>query len=407
MTIPPEDTIKTAASLVTRMGGTHTAEALVRPIRETLGERRIDLAVLFATAHFEDELDQLAADVHEQLRARVLIGMSGESILNADREFEGQPAITLWAAHLPETRIAPFFLTEEDLDSLNDLAQLPDLLTVPEGTPASFLLLGDPFTFNAPEFIDKLAQAYPDRPAIGGLASAGEEPGQNVLIFNGLTFRNGLVGVGIWGNTEVVPLVSQGCRPIGHHMVITKAEKNVIRELGGQPPLFCVKELLETCSESDLKLLRERGLLVGRVIDEHRESFSRGDFLVRNPLGFDPNSGAMAITDLVRPGQTIQFHVRDSRSATEDLESALAHADTDVAAGALVFSCNGRGRRLFPQPHHDARTVHDACSGHPIAGVFCAGEIGPIGARNFLHGFTASIALFCAPAPKPDQAPHG
>jgi small ligand-binding sensory domain FIST len=214
------------------------------------------------------------------------------------------------------------------------------------------------------------------------------------MIFEGQPLRHGLCGVALCGNIQIDTVVSQGCRPIGRHLVITEAEQNVIRQLGGKPPLAVVIETLKRCSTRDLELARTGGLLVGRVIDERQRKFARGDFLIRNPIGFEQESGAMVINDLVRPGQTIQFHVRDSASADDDLVSLLAAKSRRTAAGALLFACTSRGSRLFADRHHDARAVAESCGTRPVAGLFSAGEIGPIGRRNFLHGHAASVGFF-------------
>jgi small ligand-binding sensory domain FIST len=222
------------------------------------------------------------------------------------------------------------------------------------------------------------------------------------MIFEGQCLHHGLCGVALTGNIQIDTVVSQGCRPIGRHLVITEGERNVIRQLGGKPPLAVVIETLKQCSTRDIELARTGGLLVGRVIDEHQPSFARGDFLIRNPIGFEQESGAMMINDVIRIGQTIQFHVRDSESADHDLTSLLGARPRRVAAGALLFTCNGRGSRLFKERHHDARAVARACDALPVAGIFCAGEIGPVGRRNFLHGHTASVAFF-RPATSPAE----
>jgi small ligand-binding sensory domain FIST len=192
----------------------------------------------------------------------------------------------------------------------------------------------------------------------------------------------------------VRPVVSQGCRPVGRPLVITRAEENLIVELGGTPALDRLREMYGDLDDADRELVRS-SLHVGRAASEYRDTFRRGDFLVRNVLGADPDSGVIAVGDLVRAGQTVQFHVRDAASADEDLRELLGNAASDVdPAGALVFTCNGRGTRLFAEPNHDARCLQRCLGPLPAAGFFAQGEIGPIGTRTFLHGFTASIAIF-------------
>ena len=205
----------------------------------------------------------------------------------------------------------------------------------------------------------------------------------------------GAVGVLLQGPLGLRSIVSQGCRPIGRHMVVTKAQDDIIFELGGRPPLAQLQELWQSLGPHERDLF-QRGLHIGRVISEFQGDFQRGDFVIRNLTGIDKASGAIHITDRVRIGATIQFQVRDAATADEDLHALLqldlsAHAKRP--AGALVFSCNGRGSRLFEEPHHDARAVRGEAGPIPLAGFFAAGELGPVGGQNFIHGFTASVAL--------------
>ncbi len=221
-------------------------------------------------------------------------------------------------------------------------------------------------------------------------------PGENRLLLGANEIESGAVAVLVHGAVNVTSVVSQGCRPIGQPFVVTKAERNVVVELGGRPALAQLQELFEKLSPEEQQLARG-GLHVGQVIDEYRDEFERGDFLVRNVQGVDPKNGAIAIGDWVRAGRTVQFHVRDAATADEDLDallSAVRAGSCGRLRGALLFTCNGRGTRLFDQPHHDAAAVARHWPDLPAAGFFAQGEIGPIGGKNFVHGFTASIALF-------------
>jgi small ligand-binding sensory domain FIST len=215
-------------------------------------------------------------------------------------------------------------------------------------------------------------------------------------LFGGEIRDQGAVGVVLQGPLGLRTIVSQGCRPIGRPMVITKAEDNMIHELGGRSALEQLRELWQTLSAEDQKLLQQ-GLHIGRVISEYQDEFQRGDFLVRNVMHLDRSSGALFITDQVRVGQTVQFHVRDAATADEDLHALLqldVSAHEKKPSGALLFSCNGRGSRLFAQPNHDASVIHAEVGAIPLAGFFAQGELGPVGGQNFIHGFTASVALF-------------
>jgi small ligand-binding sensory domain FIST len=200
----------------------------------------------------------------------------------------------------------------------------------------------------------------------------------------------GAVAVLLSDDVPVTPVVSQGCRPIGQPFTVTNAKQNLVLELAGQPAMQRLQELVLAADEDERELMRQ-GLHLGVVVDEHKLDFSRGDFLVRNVLGADRNNGAIAVGELVQVGQTVQFHVRDANAADEDLRALLNSVEGDAA---LLFTCNGRGSHLFGVPNHDAGVVDDLLGPLPLAGAFCAGEIGPVGGKNFLHGFTASLAVF-------------
>jgi len=262
----------------------------------------------------------------------------------------------------------------------------------PEG--AALLILGEPYTFPADTLLERLNEDRPGVPILGGMASGGHGPDEHRLWLGGQSFKTGAVGCLISGAVKIESVVSQGCRPIGKTYVVTKCERNVIFEMGGEPALARLHETLEGLGEDDRELVR-RGLHMGLVTNEYKEEFRRGDFLVRNCMGADRETGALGIGDYVRRGQTVQFHVRDGRTADEDLRELLKGVqDRPTPRGALLFTCNGRGTRLFDQPHHDAGVLRAMLGNLAVAGLFAQGEIGPIGGKNFLHGFTASVALF-------------
>jgi small ligand-binding sensory domain FIST len=244
-----------------------------------------------------------------------------------------------------------------------------------------------------------MAERYPNAQAVGGLAGGGRGPGDNRLLKNGEVFDGGVVGVQLSGPIAIRTVISQGCCPIGERYVVTRAEQNMVFELGGKPALTRLQEVFESL-EGTRRRDAHRALHIGIAIDEHRSRFERGDFLVRNLVGADQQAGAIAIGDLVQEGQTVQFQLRDAKSASDDLHVLLA-ADRskhrNPPLGALLFSCCGRGEGLFGQPHHDSRVVQERIGPIPVAGFFAQGEIGPVGGKNFLHGYTASVALFSRP----------
>ena len=262
--------------------------------------------------------------------------------------------------------------------------------------PGLVALLVDPFTFPAGAFLTSLNEAHERVPLVGGIAAGGHRPGAQALILDDAVHGEGAVGAVVSGPL-VVTVVSQGCRPIGQEAVITRCEGNVVHELAGKPALERLRTEIAALSPEE-RALAARGLLVGLVIDENRPEYEAGDFLMRGLLGADKASGALALGETVRVGQTLRFFVRDASSADADLHQTLSGAvRRGRPAGALLFTCNGRGTNMFPAPDHDARVVAEALGTQALAGFFCGGEIGPVGGKAFLHGFTATLAIFLEP----------
>jgi len=380
-----------SSGLSTDKDTSRAAEAVVAEVLGGLGGRQPDLAVLFVTPHHAPRVEETVAQVASATRAAHLLGCTAQGVIFNHREVEHLPGFCLLGASLPGVEIRPAHIRAEETAEGLAFSGLPD----PLAGPATLLLLGEPFSFPAVDFIGRLEEDHPDVQVLGGMASGAMSPGENLLFFDGQTQGDGAVGLVLSGPIRVRPVVSQGCRPFGKHLVITRAENNLIYELGGHPALERLNEQIATLAPQERALLKQ-GLHLGRAIDPTRRSFSRGDFLIRNVVGIDPRKGAIAITDLVKAGQTVQFHLRDAASASEDLKLLLKEAQESGAKprGALLFSCNGRGSYLFSEPDHDAAAVQRELGSIPLAGFFAAGELGPVGGRNFLHGFTASLALF-------------
>lgn len=367
------------------------ARDLTDDIRAGLGPAAIDLVCLFFSPHHLVRADVLASALTRTLAPRVMIGCSGEGVIAGSEELETTPAAVVWAACLPRVTIDPVRLSFSPARDQFDLSGWPG----PDAAESTFLLLADPFTVPMQEVLPLLEERYPATAAIGGLAGGGQEAGANRLMLYDEVYENGLVGVRLSGPVEIRPLISQGCRPIGDRYVVTKAEHNLIHELGGAPALQRLQAVFESLGDEDRRRAH-RALHIGIVIDEHRNRFERGDFLVRNLIGADQTTGTVAIGDIVQEGQTVQFHLRDAQSASEDLNLLLAAHRArcrNRPLGALVFSCCGRGQGLFGRMHHDAQAITDRLGVIPVAGFFAQGEIGPVGGRNFLHGYTASMAI--------------
>lgn len=374
-----------------------TAEAAKQACEDALAKLDAvpDLVLVYFSA--DHDARQIGPVIRERTGNAHLLGCTGESIVGVACEVEGKPAVSVWMAHLPEVTLAPFHLDySSEVDQGSFLGWTDELL---EPWPAGSLLLlfGEPFTFPGDRFAAIVNEEQPGIPIVGGMASGADRPGAHQLLFGDAVLTEGAIGVRLDGRLRFRTLVSQGCRPIGQPLVITRADRNVIFELGGKPALVQLQEVFESLSSVDREKV-QKGLHLGRVIDEYQQRFEQGDFLVRNVIGVDQNSGAIAVGDFVRAGQTVQFHIRDAQSADEDLRRVLESArGTALPAGGLLFTCNGRGHRLFGAPNHDADAFAQAFGDCPLAGFFAAGELGPVGGRTFLHGFTASMVLFDNP----------
>ena len=371
--------------------------ALAQSARRQLDDGPVDLACLFLSSHYAGHAGELRAVIQGALAPRVLLGCTGEGIIAGGEEIERTPAVTLWAAHLPETTLSPLRLLSDTDGERAELSSpgWPDD-PIPRTDAPVFLLLADPFSTPMDDVLSWLAERTPGSMAIGGLAGGGHDLGENRLLLNEDVYDGGLVGVAISGPVSIRTVVSQGCRPVGERYVVTRAENNVIYELGGAPALERLQAMFESLSPGE-QALAQNALHVGIAIDERRSRFERGDFLVRNLVGADRRSGSVAVGDLVKEGQSVQFQIRDAQSASEDLHALLAAARSRAGRppqGALMFSCCGRGRGLFGRPHHDVTVLRERAGDIPIAGFFAQGEIGPIGGANFIHGYTASVALF-------------
>jgi small ligand-binding sensory domain FIST len=356
-----------------------------------------DLALAFFSPHHLGSALDLAEALQQKLAPRCLLGCVGETVVGNGREVEQAPAVSLWAARWGRpVGVEPFHLVLERTSEGASLLGWPDSLVGASPADTAVLLLGDPFTFPVDLFLRQVNEDAPGLRVLGGMASGIHEAGECRFLFGGAVRDQGAVGVVLQGAVGLRSIVSQGCRPIGRHLVVTRAEENMIQELGGKPAVEQLRELWQSLTPQEQELLKQ-GLHVGRVINEYQGDFQRGDFLVRNVMHLDRRTGALYITDRVRVGQTVQFHVRDAATADEDLHALLQldlSAHDRRPAAALLFSCNGRGTRLFPQPDHDASAVRAEAGPIPLAGFFAQGELGPVGGQNFIHGFTASIALF-------------
>ena len=357
-----------------------------------------DLAVVFVSQHHEAGYEQVTGLVKQRLPSAKVFGCSGGGIIGGGVEVEQRAAVSITAASLPDVQIDAFHL---DGDSLPDLDAGPalweELVGVTSEQDPQFVMLADPFSFPVQNLLLGLDFAFSHSVKIGGLASGAQQQGGNALFLNDQVHRSGAIGLALHGNITVDTVVAQGCRPIGRPMHITESRRNVLVQLDGKPPLDVLKDLFQTMSERDQDLMRN-SLFLGVVMDELLEDPKQGDFLIRNVVGMDARTGVMAIGEMLKEGQLVQFHLRDAATSAEDLIAvleryALENRENQVH-GALLFSCLGRGQYLYGRPNHDTEIFQEKLGQVPLGGFFCNGEIGPVSGTTFLHGYTSSFGIF-------------
>lgn len=359
-------------------------------------------AGFFFISYFSPESGtQIAAEVRKRVPCAVFLGCSCAGVITADSEIENQPAVSLVLMKFENVTVRPFYMTQNDLAAMDSKDAWYKFFDVYPNEKPKFFILPDPFSIDINHLLNSFNNAYELCPMIGGMASGGMQAGENILILNNQIYEEGCVGLSLQGNIRIETVVSQGCRPIGDPYIVTKAQGNVIHDLGGQTFYKVLEEVLNLRSTERDRILAQDAIFVGIAMDESKHELRPGDFLIRLVIGLDQQNGAGAVADYVKPGQTIQFHVRDAISATQELTDLLRtqvkRHPRDIPVGALVFSCNGRGKNLFNVPDHDLNLIKKHVGELPLAGFFCAGEIGPVGGKNFAHGFTSSIALFYPP----------
>jgi small ligand-binding sensory domain FIST len=383
--------------MIVRAGVTSEADAIeaTSELCDLVGGFAPDLAAVWVSPEHRDQYQSIVDLVREVLSPRNLIGCSMAGVIGPGAELERGAGVALWVAKMPGVRVLPFVLDQNDLTNLQSVGDWHDRLGVtPEDIP-TIMVLPDPYSIRFDDCLGIMDEAFPGSTIVGGVASGAKGPGQNRLFLNDQVLRQGLVGVTLTGAVRVSTVVSQGCRPIGPTFVITKAESNVIMELGGRAAYSVLRDVHDQADAQEQELMRS-GLHVGRVIDEHADGFGPDDFLIRNVAGVVENKG-LAVTDYLRAGQTIQFHVRDAATADQDMRSILEGKLKKMEhppQGGLMFNCNGRGTHLFPEPNHDISLINELIPDCPVAGCFAAGEIGPVGGTTFVHGFTSSLILF-------------
>ncbi len=369
-------------------------------LENELGGLKPHMIAAFVSPHYAPNYDALTGLVAERFDDALLVGCSGGGVIGAATEVENRAGLALTAAHMPNVRMTPFHI---QYGALPDGDAPPDewgtLVGTPVGSDVDFLILADPFSMQGEQLLMGMDYAFPKSAKIGGLASGAHHEGGNALFLGGEMHSDGVVGVAFEGDVQIDTVVAQGCRPIGDPMHITSSRRNILLEVDGRTPFEVLKEIFMTLDERDRELA-QHSLFLGVVMDELNDNPRLGDFLIRNIVGVDAQRGALAVGEMLKEGQTVQFHLRDSETSSQDLNAMLEQYVSELPegghseAGAMLFQCLGRGEYLYGRPDHDTGMFTEMVGAVPLTGFFCNGEIGQVGDSTFLHGYTSSFGIF-------------
>ena len=353
-----------------RLSTANTSQQILSDLVEGIQET-YDLGILFVSQQNTHNIKEIVEGLQGSSKIHTLLGCTCAGIIGSRQELEYQPGVSLILGKLPGVKISPFSLNQPQLEGLESKKDWYQFLEIFPNENPVFITCSDPFLFDMNQFLDGLNGAFPQCPIIGGMASAAVKPNENILIFNDEFHDQGIIGVVLTGNLNVATVVSQGCRPMGENFIVTKAEGNIIYELAGKPFVQVLQNILDKAPAAD-KLLAQEAIFVGIALNEYKHNFKRGDFLIRGVMGIDQKIGAGAIGDYIKAGQTIQFHLRDAETATDDLNELLRlqqiSSHKEKPKGALMFSCNGRGENLFREKNHDLRIIQEQIGPIPLAG---------------------------------------
>jgi small ligand-binding sensory domain FIST len=366
-------------------------------LRSELEEPEVSLGLVFMTPRFFGQASTILEILRVHARIPLLLGCSSQGLIAGEKEIEEDAGISLALYALPGAELRGFHFQQHEVEQAESPAFWPEYTGTGPKQTNGWLVFADPFHLDSETWLKTWNRSYPGLPVLGGLASGDLNEQLTQVYLNGEVFEEGGVALSVGGSVRLTGITSQGCTPIGETWTLTKVDENIIHEIGNRPAYEVLAETFNQLSAEEQRSARGN-LFIGLVVNEYLEDFHRGDFLIRNLLGADPKSGSIAIGAFPRLGQTVQFQRRSATAATEDMHALLGRAkeqlaDAEVLGGCLC-SCNGRGQNLFGQPNHDAQMVQKSLGPIGLAGFFCNGEIGPVGDKNFLHGYTASLALF-------------
>ena len=376
----------------------HAIEECATKIQNEMGEQEPHLLIAFVSSEHQDKYDNLPKVLRQHLKLDTFIGCSSGGVIGDSKEIEYHASLAMTAAHLPNVEITPFKILTDNLpDGDAPPEEWRTLIGLSSDATPQFILLADPFSIGSEHLLMGLDYAFPESVKVGGIASGGDQPGSNALYLGNNVYHSGIIGLALTGDIKVDTIVAQGCRPIGHPMHVTNCNRNTLLELDSQTPLEALREIFAYLSQRDQNLVHH-SLFLGVVMDELQDTPQLGDFLIRNIIGVDAQRGSLKIGEVLKEGQTVQFHLRDADTSTQDLNAMLDKYATNHSihqeSGALLFSCLGRGSQLYGYHGHDTAMFREKLGNMPLTGFFCNGEIGRVKETTFLHGYTSSFGIF-------------
>lgn len=386
---------KFVSALSNQKNGILAAEEIAEKIQGGLQNSSCDLLLIFLSEHYADTPPELILEtIQGKVKARCIMGCNASGVIGDNRELELEAGLSAMAMHLPGVTITPFTFSPADMEYLRDGKDLHRYFDIYPTDRPKFICIADPMTCDTGKLLQHFNAAYPQSPLIGGLASGNVLGNANWLALEDEMLSSGAAGLALHGDVDFEICVSQGCRPIGDPLAVTKGDRNILYELGGKPALEAFREVYKGLSAED-QMLAQSALFVGIAMDESQAAYRRGDFLIRNIVGIDQTSGAFSIGGFLEPGQTLQFQLRDARTSEEDLDLLLRgmNRHDEKTRGAFLVSCAGRGRGLYGEEDHDIRIIQKRIGPVPVTGFFANGEFGPVRAHNYIHGYTSSLTL--------------
>ncbi len=379
-------TMKAATSIRSGKFSEEQTVSAAQELRQSLGETA-HVAFAFCSPDYIPHLNDFCEILRVDGHAINVMGCTASGLIGGEIESEAEPGFSVLAISAADALFPVFDIPEENAGSLTASTATPQGSSI-----HGWIALTNPFSFDTESWLSKWTPPVDGAPVVGGLASGGSSEEDVAVFLNGKI--SDCVTLGIGGAARFVPVLSQGCRPIGEPLTVTRAENNIVYSLGSRPAYEALESAFETLSEQE-KATARGNLFAGLAGTEYVEDFRPGDFLVRNILGADPSSGAVVIGGIPRVGQTLQYQLRDATTADSDLTGVLKHtsAEWGTPIASLVFACTGRGKSLFGGASHDTKAIQNLLGPHPSSGFFCNGEIGPLGGKNCIHSYSLTSAL--------------